>query len=140
VAEEPACVQFRSPSQSSALAKELIDTGTGTVYLAGGSAAISDAAWASYSPPAGLRKNSTRHLLFASSCYLRSVSMPADCRDQACLALRQIDGATWVELARGAQARCLPDPQGCTPGHGKPGNLRATALVKCRNLEFRGHI
>jgi hypothetical protein len=140
VSAEPACVPVKDPSHDASIAKELIDTTTGTVYIAGGANAISDADWVHYQPPVSLRKNSTRHLLFERSCYLRSFSAPEDCSGQSCLVSREIDGATWIELARSSRQRCLPDPQGCTPAHGTPGNLRATALVKCQTLEFAGRI
>lgn len=136
----PACLQVKDSSQNPAIAKELIDTGTGTVYIAGGSAPLTDAAWADYQPPDAIRKNTTRHLLFDSSCFLRSPSAPADCRGDGCLNEIRLDGHSWVELARAAQRRCLPDAAGCAAAHGRPGNLLATSLRKCQHLTFRGRI
>ncbi|HEX7035334.1 MAG TPA: sulfatase [Pseudomonadales bacterium] len=134
------CVQLKDESGNVGIAKELIDPARGVVYLAGGPRPISDAAWPSYTPPAGLQKNTTRHLLFDDTCHLRSFSAPVDCRGTECLTVRTIDGFTWVELARVAGRSCLPDPDGCTPVQGKPGNLRATRLVKCHLMEFRDEI
>lgn len=134
------CVQVKDPTGDLSIAKEVIDTSTGIVYIAGAGQPIPDAAWPDYSPPAGMLKNTTRHLLFDDACYARSFSAPADCEGEACLSVRMIDGFSWVALARAAGRLCLPDPRGCTRVHGKPGNLRATQLVKCHLMEFRDEI
>jgi len=134
------CIQVKDPSQNTAIAKELIEPATRTVYIAGGASALDDGRWSDYSPPAGLRKNTTRHLLFDGSCFLRSFTRPPACEGHDCLSVRRIDGHTWIELARAAEQRCIPDPAGCTPVHGKPGNLRAVALTKCQHLTFRERI
>lgn len=137
---ETGCVQVKDTSSDPGIAKELIDTARGIVYLAGGSRPISDADWPAYQAPAGLHKNTTRHLLFTDTCHRRSFSAPADCRGTACLSERTIDGYSWIELARIAGRACLPDPDGCTTVQAEPGHLRITQLEKCHLMEFRDAI
>jgi hypothetical protein len=123
-------------AQAVTVAKEVFMGSTRTVVIAGGADAISDDAWATYSPSLGNRKNSNRHLLFTNSCFSRSPGVDAECSGDACRAIVDLDGYTWVALSRIDAADCLPADGGCDPANVRAGQLLFVVTEKCHELRF----
>ena len=84
------CLNNKSP----AVVKEVLDGSLRTVVIAGGPSPISDVDWEHYSPSLGNTKNSDRHVLFTSSCFVRSPGLPANCVGDACRHVVDLDGHT----------------------------------------------
>ena len=120
------------------VAKEVLKGKTRTDVIAGGDRAISDESWGSYKPSLGNQKNSTRHLLFTRSCFIRSPDAPSDCEGDACREIRELDGYTWVALSNVLAADCVPNEAACDGTTVKPGGLLVVVTQKCHQLQFEG--
>ena len=133
----PADVECLNPS-GVRVAKEVLKGDIRTVVIAGGARAISDEAWARYTPSFGNIKNSDRHLLFGASCFARSPGTPADCRGDACRTIVELDGHTWVALSKIDAFDCLPADGGCSLSKIDPHHLAFIVTEKCHELRFSG--
>jgi hypothetical protein len=135
----PADVACLNPP-SIAVAKEVMVGSTRTVVIAGGATPISDASWATYQPGFGMTKNSDRHVMFSSSCFARSPSVPADCSGDSCREIVEFDGYTWVGLSNILAVDCVPAEGGCDPGGVLPGQLAFVVTRKCHELVFTDEV
>lgn len=102
--------------------------------------AISDGAWATYTPSLGNTKNSDRHLLFTRSCFARSPGKPSDCVGDECSDLIDMDGYSWIGLSKIESADCLPNVNGCAGTSAKDGELLVVVTRKCHELVFEGDV
>lgn len=108
------------------------------VVIGTGPGAISDEAWATYSPGFANHKNSDRHTLFATSCFVRSPDAPGSCTGEACAQRVRVDGYTWTALSRIEAVDCIPAGGGCNPAALAPGRLAVVVTRKCHEMTFTG--
>jgi hypothetical protein len=127
-------------SESTGIAKEILNLETDVIYVAGGSNPMPDAVWqeARFSLP--LLKNSTRNLLFNGSCFFRSPGASADCAGDECFTMSEIDGYSWLALTTIEGQSCFPDPSGCSGDTVQPGFVSVNTIAKCHRIVYDGPV
>lgn len=129
-----------NPPRQNGIAKEVLLGRERLVVIGAGPQAIPDSAWATYSPGFFNQKNSDRHTLFDTSCFIRSPDAPADCIGEACAQRIQLDGYSWTALSQIEAVDCIPAGGSCNPASVAPGHLAVVVTRKCHELTFTGGV
>lgn len=139
--ERPDLSQCLNNQGGAGLAKELINVRDLVVVIGGGPDAISDEAWADFSPRFPWQKNLDRNTMFTDHCFYRSPSAPADCTGDACRVLIPYRDYSWVELSRIVGVKCFPSGDaGCRDDGVDPGAFAITTIEKCHQIVYEGEI
>ena len=132
--EDTQCLNDKDPE----IAKEIVIGDTLMVAVAGGDNRIPDSEWEDFRPGWGVRKNSTRNLQFADSCFARSPWADEDCEGEDCASIVEVKGYTWIELSQILAVDCLPSGDACNPEKLKSGELAFIVTRKCHRITFAG--
>lgn len=111
------------------------------VVVAGGANPVTAGTWPDFQPSLPWAKNSTRHLLFDESCLYGSpdrVTGETVCQGEDCFRFLELDGHSWLELARVAWTECHPSSLGCLGPLVLPGHVSLTIIRKCHDIRFTG--
>jgi hypothetical protein len=125
-------------SESTGVAKEILNLETDVIYVAGGENAMPDDVWASYSFRLPLLKNSTRNLMFDGSCFFRSPGVEATCEGDACFTIDEVVGYSWLALTTIEGQSCFPDASGCSGDVVNPGFVSVNTIAKCHQIVYDG--
>ena len=134
---DTACVLFDVAADTE---RAIRDTATGTLYVAGGEAAIPEAEWADYVPSPPYERAGARDGLTTASCFLRSPAAPPNCSGTQCLQFQEIDTYSWYVAREQRKSACLPDAQGCTGEIPADGFLLRDGVDECRSNTFTGAV
>jgi len=124
--------------QEIGFARELLNQREQMVVISGGTNPIPPEAWADFKPKFPWAKNIDRHLLFQKTALLRSPGVPADCKGDDCLTIREYQGYTWVELADPVAVDYIPAKTDMLKP--EPGHLVIKTIQKCQLVYFEEHI
>ncbi len=127
-------------SESTGIAKEILNLETDDIFVAGGPNPMPDDVWQNASFRLPILKNSTRNLLFNGSCFFRSPDAPATCSGNDCFTIETIFDYTWLKLTTVAGNDCFPDAAGCRLDVVDPGYVSINSIAKCHRMVYEGPI
>lgn len=120
------------------IAKEIFNLDSDDIYVAGGDNPMPDAVWSEYRFLLPFLKNSTRNLMFDSSCFFRSPDAPADCTGEACFTVETLFDYTWLKLTTVVGQSCFPDAAGCRGDGVDAGYVSINTIAKCHEITYSG--
>ncbi len=127
-------------SESTGVAKEILNLDSDDIYVAGSTNPMPDDVWADYGFRLPILKNSTRNLMFDGSCFFRSPDADPACSGDACFTIEEIVGYTWLKLTTVAGQSCFPDPAGCHADVVEPGYVSINTIAKCHRIVYDGPV
>jgi hypothetical protein len=118
------------------IAKEIFNLDSDDIYVAGGTNPMPDEVWRDYRFRLPFLKNSTRNLMFESSCFFRSPDAPADCTGAACFTVETLFEYTWLKLTTVVGQSCFPDAAGCRGDVVDAGYVSINTIAKCHEITY----